>query len=216
MIQKALPQMDIMTLPRHPRFIAFFATLAFACGGLGLLIDRSEALILGFDLAAAVFIASCVPLWLEEDEQTFRARKTRDDGGRLFLALTVTVVLLMVLVTLAVLVGGKEDMTAADLVLVTATLAISWLFGNLVYAFHYAHVYYDEESHPALDFPGEEAPLFADFCYFSLVIGMTFQVSDVEITTRRFRRIATLHAMVAFFFNLGVVALTINVVAGVL
>lgn len=205
-----------MTVPRHPRFIAFFATLALAGGGLALLLDWSEALILGFDLAAVVFIASCAPLWLEEDEQAFRARKTRDDGGRLFLALTVTVILLMVLVTLALLVGGKQGMTALDLALVTATLAISWLFGNLVYAFHYAHVYYDEESRPALDFPGDEAPLFADFCYFALVIGMTFQVSDVQINTRRFRRIATLHGIVAFFFNLGVVALTINVVAGVL
>lgn len=207
---------EIMTIPRHPRFIAFFATLIIACAALGLLLDWSEALILGFDLAALVFIVSCVPLWLEEDERAFRARKARDDGGRLFLALTVTVVLLMVLITLGLLVGGKNTMTPADLALVTATLAISWLFGNLVYAFHYAHVYYDEESRPALDFPGDEAPLFADFCYFALVIGMTFQVSDVEITTRRLRRVATLHGIVAFFFNLGVVALTINVVAGVL
>ena len=134
----------------------------------------------------------------------------------MFLALTVTVVLLMVLVALTLLVGGKSGITGADLVLVTTTLAISWLFGSLVYAFHYAHVYYDEETRPALDFPGDEAPLFADFCYFALVIGMTFQVSDVQITTRRFRRLATLHGILAFFFNLGVVALTINVVAGVL
>ena len=204
-----------MTIPRHPRFIAFFSVLALGWGGLAFFIDWPEAVILGFDLSAVIFIASCLPLWLE-DEKAFRARKIRDDGGRLFLALTVTVVLLMVLVALTLLVGGKSGITGADLVLVTTTLAISWLFGSLVYAFHYAHVYYDEETRPALDFPGDEAPLFADFCYFALVIGMTFQVSDVQITTRRFRRLATLHGILAFFFNLGVVALTINVVAGVL
>ena len=65
-------------------------------------------------------------------------------------------------------------------------------------------------------FPETQYPEFSDFFYFSFVIGMTFQVSDVEITLPRLRRIVTVHAILAFFFNLGVVALTINVLAGVL
>jgi len=104
--------------------------------------------------------------------------------------------------------------------LVVATLVLAWGFVNAVYAVHYAHIFYDRTSSGAdrfgLRFPKTQYPEFSDFIYFSFVIGMTFQVSDVEITLPRLRRIVTVHAILAFFFNLGVVALTINVLAGVL
>lgn len=86
-----------------------------------------------------------------------------------------------------------------------------------MYAVHYAHMFYDRDAgggdHKGLNFPGTEQPVFQDFCYFAFVLGMTFQVSDVEIASHRLRRTATLHALVAFSFNIGVVALTVNVVA---
>jgi uncharacterized membrane protein len=101
--------------------------------------------------------------------------------------------------------------------LVVATLTIAWLFGNMVCALHYAHMFYDPApgggDHAGLVFPGTERPDFQDFCYFASVLGMTFQVSDVQIVSSRIRRAATVHALVAFFFNIGVVALAVNVVA---
>jgi uncharacterized membrane protein len=90
----------------------------------------------------------------------------------------------------------------------------------VVWAFHYAHLFYDPltsgEDHGGLSFPGGSPPKFSDFCYFSFVIGMTFQVSDVEITSSHFRKIAMIHGMVAFFYNLGLLALTVNLIAGAL
>jgi uncharacterized membrane protein len=89
----------------------------------------------------------------------------------------------------------------------------------VVYALHYAHQYYvagekpDEDS-GGLVFPGNLPPDYLDFAYFSLTLGMTFQTSDVEITSRPIRRIVTLHAFAAFVFNIGVIAFTINGIGG--
>ena len=201
---------------RHPRFALFLA--AFLLGALilvptlGLLYGAVSA----FDLAALIFAASCIPLWREDGLEEIRARAARDDGGRLLLLLTSFVILITVLIALTLLVHGKSGPVVVDFVLVAGTLILAWIFGNLVYAFHYAHLYYDEEQKPALDFPGDEPPLFTDFCYFSFVLGMTFQVSDVQILTRDLRREAMVHGLFAFFFNIGVLALSINVLAGVL
>lgn len=205
-----------MARSRHPRFLAFLAVLGGATAALVPLVGLLKGTVIGFDIAALVFVLSCIPLWREEEVEGIRARAARDDGGRALLLLTSLVLLLVILVTLALMVRGRAALGPWDFALVTLTLMLAWTFGNLVYAFHYGHLYYDCEARPGLDFPGGEPPLFADFCYFSFVLGMTFQVSDVQILTRAFRREATLHGLFAFFFNLGVLALTINVLAGVL
>jgi uncharacterized membrane protein len=80
---------------------------------------------------------------------------------------------------------------------------------------HYAHEYYARSGQgTALEFPGTAEPDYWDFLYFAFVIGMTFQVSDVNIVDRDIRRIALAHGVIAFFFNLGILALSINIVAG--
>ncbi len=90
---------------------------------------------------------------------------------------------------------------------------------HTMFTFHYAHIYYDDDENNAahhaggLEFP-KEKPDYLDFAYFSFVIGMTFQVSDVEISARLIRRVALLHGLLAFLLNTFVVALTINLIAG--
>ncbi|MFY2802093.1 DUF1345 domain-containing protein [Achromobacter dolens] len=110
--------------------------------------------------------------------------------------------------------GGLEG--AADLIAAAASIVLSWLYMNMIFALHYAHGYYSHRNgmHKGLDFPGKEDPDYWDFAYFSLVLGMTFQVSDVQIVSRRLRRTALLHSVIAFFFNVFIIAISVNVAAG--
>lgn len=99
----------------------------------------------------------------------------------------------------------------------------SWCLVHTVFGLRYAHKFYGDGDDPArdshaggLEFPGEPAPNYMDFAYFSFVIGMTFQVSDVQITSRDFRQLALLHGMLSFAFNTVILALTINTVSSLL
>ena len=114
--------------------------------------------------------------------------------------------------------GGERDLYVG---VVAATLMLSWLVTHLVFALRYAHEYYERDEGTSgvdggLDFPGGLAPDYWDFIYFSLVLGMTFQVSDVQITSRKLRRLATLHGLIGFLFNTVIVALTVNIAASFL
>ena len=103
----------------------------------------------------------------------------------------------------------------AHIGLALATLAATWLLMQTVFALRYARRYYREDAHGLL-FPGEAAPSYADFAYFSAVIGMTSQVADVAIVLSSMRRLVLLHGLVSFGFNLMVLALTLNLVASAL
>jgi uncharacterized membrane protein len=101
------------------------------------------------------------------------------------------------------------------------TVALSWLLLHTVYSLHYAHVYYgdaddDRTSDKGLEFPGEETPDYVDFAYFSFVVGMTCQVSDVQVVSKRMRRLTLLHGVISFGFNTVILALLINTISGLL
>ena len=105
--------------------------------------------------------------------------------------------------------------------LVAFTLFSSWLMTHIVFAMRYAHEYYQTspgrtEVDGGLEFPGEVMPDYWDFAYFSLILGMTFQVSDVQITARKLRRLATVHSILGFLFNTVLLALTVNIAASLL
>ena len=212
---------DVKTLP-HQRFLLFLAVFVTAVPVLNLLrgLDFTLALVLGFDLAVLVFLATVAPLWLNAGAvDEIRLRAARDDGGRVLLLLMAVTALVVVGIAVALLVSGRDNLGSRDLLLVAGTLVLAWVFVNLVFAFHYAHLFYDQHEgadRGGLHFPECRTPGFADFCYFSLVIGMTCQTSDVAILTSGLRRVAMVQGFVAFIFNLGVMALTINVLAGVL
>ncbi len=201
----------------HPRFLAFLAVFLIATLVLALRLAPEEALILGFDLAALVFIASSLPLWRADGAGAARARAARDDGGRGLLLLTSVAVLVVILLALARLVGEKSDGIA--FAAIAATLILAWLFANLIFAFHYDHLFHDEvagKDAGGIIFPEGGDPVFADFVYFAFTIGMTCQTADLDISSRVIRRAVTLHGLFAFFFNLGVLAFAVNVMAGVL
>jgi uncharacterized membrane protein len=111
-------------------------------------------------------------------------------------------------------------------VLVIYTIVLSWAFIQTMFALHYAHDYYMADVHTdserrarpsnRLTFPGDRTPTYSDFLYFSFTIGMTFQVSDVQIADSAIRRLVLAHGVVAFFYSTGILALAINLVAGLI
>ena len=96
------------------------------------------------------------------------------------------------------------------------TITLSWTFVHVILALHYAHEFYDEDDGGGLQFPSDDQPVYWDFLYFSFVIGMTFTVSDVAITSRDFRKLALVHGMLSFGFNTVILALALNTVSTVL
>ncbi|MGC1818507.1 MAG: DUF1345 domain-containing protein [Casimicrobiaceae bacterium] len=121
--------------------------------------------------------------------------------------------------------SARDLEQVARVVLIIYTIVLSWAFMHSVFALHYAHDYYlDVELPPATDgpslepllFPGEHAPTYGDFLYFSFTIGMTFQTSDVQVADPQIRRVVLVHGAVAFFYTTGILALMINLVAGLI
>jgi uncharacterized membrane protein len=106
------------------------------------------------------------------------------------------------------------------LLAITAVI-ISWWLLHTIFTLRYAHLYYDTDKDDGtpraaggLDFPGDQEPDYMDFVYFSFVLGMTFQVSDVEISSKEIRRLAWMHGMLSFAYNTAILALSINVISG--
>lgn len=178
----------------------------------------SEGTMIGFDLAAFVFIAVCLPLLGDTGADAMRAASLRNDANRAGLLALAAIVTIAVLAAVAGELGAPGRLPAADVALIVSTLVLAWLFANTVFALHYAHLYYlpgaDGGDGGGLDVPETKEPDYWDFVYFAFTLGMTFQTSDVQITARRMRKAATLHSLIAFVFNLGVVAFTVNALGG--
>jgi len=143
-----------------------------------------------------------------------------DDGSSAFVLGMILLASLASVVTLFLLIISKEEQTY-DKVLFSMTaisgMLISWVMIHTVFTFHYAHLYYNDEKKSArgLNFPGSEDPDYLDFAYFAFVIGCTFQVSDVTIRSKSLRRVVLLHGLLSFGLNTFVVALMVNLVAGI-
>ena len=200
------------------RFIGFVVLMAVgvAVAALPFQLPVGRALLVGFDAASAIFLLSLYPL-LDDRTEEMRERAEENDANRAVLLAITALVTAVILVAVANELAGKPTSTAIALVI--ATLALSWLFSNVVYALHYAHIFYrdadrDDHDDGGLGFPNCDEPGYKDFLYFSFTLGMTFQTSDVSITTARMRWIALGHTVAAFVFNIGVLAFTINVLGG--
>jgi uncharacterized membrane protein len=143
-----------------------------------------------------------------------RSAVLQDDGR--FLMLLVTAFGALASLGAIVLELGASKGNKAGLILATVTIALSWVLVHTVFALHYAHDFYRGNKPGGLQFPGGDAEAEADywdFVYFSFVIGMTAQVSDVGITDKVIRRTATVHGIVSFVFNTALLALMVNIAA---
>jgi uncharacterized membrane protein len=200
-----------------PRFIAFIICLILGAGTGAHFLEWREGAMLGFDVAAVIFLLSCIPLLNDRTDQ-MRDLARRNDANRAMLLVISVAVSLAVLVTVAAELAQKGASTPRSILLVVVTLALAWTFSNTIYALHYAHMFYVSrdggEDCGGLLFPGSPEPDYWDFVYYAFCLGMTFQTSDVSLTDGRFRRVSTGHCLAAFVFNLGVLAFTINVLGG--
>lgn len=200
-----------------PRFLLFLFLFGLASGIGSIWLKLSHALLAGFDLAAAVFLITCIPLLARGRPEEMRRHAAENDAARLTLLVVTGLVMASLLVLIAVQFGGALSFPVKLLVL--ATLVLAWLFSNSVYAMHYAHLCYSADCPGdggcgGLQFPGTETPDYWDFLYFSFTLGMASQTADVAITDRSIRRIALFHCMAAFTFNLGLISFTIGVLSG--
>ena len=147
---------------------------------------------------------------------------SKEDGSRFFVFVAVLVSSLASMITVMFLILSKTSSPNPGWYIATAVggMLLSWIMVHTTFCFHYAYMYYgDDDEQPekhaeGLTFPEESAPDYLDFAYFSFVIGMTFQVSDVVITSREIRRLVLVHGLIAFVLNTFVVALTVNLIAG--
>jgi uncharacterized membrane protein len=210
----------------------------FGSFGLGLIVwlglmlwpnalSWSSRAIIAWDAAMLVFLAAIFHLMRSCDIARLQAMAAKQDEGKgLILGLS------LFAAAAAVMAIGVEISLAKDehgvektlrVVLAFVTLAMSWVFVHLIFALHYAHEYYapdptegveEDGLRGGLNFPGGEEPDYWDFVHFAIVIGLASQTADISFTSRTQRRIGTIHGLVSFVFNTVVLALTINLLAG--
>jgi uncharacterized membrane protein len=146
------------------------------------------------------------------------------DSSRTFIFLFVIAASLISMAAIVFLLKsakGHSGSVNERILLAIGAVFISWWLVHTIFTMRYAHMYYDTDTDDGekkeiggLIFPDESEPDYLDFVYFSFVVGMTFQVSDVEISSRQIRRLAWLHGLLSFGFNTAIVALSINVISG--
>ncbi|MBS3026558.1 MAG: DUF1345 domain-containing protein [Dolichospermum sp. DET50] len=172
------------------------------------------------------FLGSTWVLMVQANPKKMRRHAQSQDQGRLVILSLITAAacasILAIIFILKDTKGKDANIVIPHLILVVITIIGSWLLVHTIFALHYAYQYYQDHktqinSHAGgLDFPEDIEPDYWDFLYFSFVIGMTSQVSDVQITSQSLRRLALLHSILSFFFNTVIVAMSINIIAGLI
>lgn len=211
---------------KHPYLIRFAHRhvrlfIAVACGLIVMFVlpggwGWSARSLTGFDAGIGLYLCLVYILMAQSDIINIRRRAAiQDEGDLAVLTLAVAAALTSLGAIIAQLSAGHQK--GAHLVLAISTIVLSWVFTHTIFALHYAHEFYGSgEKESGLKFPDEDEPDYWDFIYFSLVIGMTSQVSDVAVSSRLIRRIVTIHGVIAFFFNATLLALTVNIAASAL
>jgi uncharacterized membrane protein len=175
-------------------------------------------MLMGWDIGLALYLGLLLRMMAVAEVRHIRMRaKLQDEGQIVVLALT-AIAALASLGAIVALLGMSEagNRDPGHLALALTTIFLSWMFTHSMFALHYAHEFYDENGGKGggLIFPGDlREPDYWDFVYFSLVIGMTSQVSDIVITCRPIRHTVTAHGVIAFFFNVTLLALMVNIAA---
>jgi len=206
--------------------------LGLVAGVVVFLISRgylrfASAAIAGWNAFALVILALDWLTILTTPLRKIRELAQQQDLSRSLIFLFVVVTACAALFAVGFLVSVKKSQTGAHfvihLLLTLSTVIFSWMLVHTVFGLRYAHAFYGDSDQPGvhqhaggLIFPGDRPPDYFDFAYFSFVVGMTCQVSDVQITSRRMRRLTLVHSILSFGFNTFILALLINTVSGLL
>jgi len=178
----------------------------------------ASSLLVGWDVCAGLYLVLTSQVMSQADVHYMRRRARLQDEGQFGILILTAVAALASLVAIFALLGSSSAgmRSPADLFLATLTILLSWAFTHTIFALHYAHEYYDENDGKGggMQFPDKECePDYWDFMYFSFVIGMCAQVSDVTVSCRPIRRTVFAHSVVSFIFNAALLALTVNIAA---
>jgi uncharacterized membrane protein len=174
-------------------------------------------ILVGWDAGALLYLLMIYWTMSRATIGSMRQRAAVEDEGAIALLMMTTAAAIASLAAVLVELGHQPG--AYRLALGVGTILLSWTFMHSIFALHYAHEFYGEgrdRRTGGLIFPGNEMPDYWDFMYYSLVVAMTAQVSDVQISSKTIRRLTMLHGVVSFFFNVAVLALTINVVSSLM
>ncbi|HEY2009623.1 MAG TPA: DUF1345 domain-containing protein [Rhizomicrobium sp.] len=204
----------IVIVARHGRFYS-----ALLCGAVTVLAAHqmgfAAPVLAGGDVFYLVFLLLIGVLVVRMKPGDLKRRAKREDEG-------IGIVLLITLATMAFFteavftaLNKKHGMEIVPLVLAGVGALLGWFVLHTVMAFHYADIHYFDDpdvegDEKDLDFPGRGQPGTWDFLYYSFVVGMTCQVSDVQVTTTVMRRATILHGVVSFFFNTVFIAMAVN------
>jgi uncharacterized membrane protein len=182
-------------------------------------------LVASWDLGTLAYLGLAWALIAQADARVTREHALSEDQSGIFIFLFVVGAACASIVAIGFVVGTIRDLPfwarTWHLALTIAALVSSWLLIQTVFAFRYAHRYYaGPHGEPAptapLIFPGAREPDYMDFAYCAFVVGMTSQVSDVAVASRSMRHLTLIHGILAFVFNIAVLALSINIIASVI
>lgn len=208
------------TISRHWRLMA--AAVAGVAGWLAarhLNAPVSTHILIGWDVCALFYVTTTWHLFLTADEAEVRRRAAQEDEKPSQILLIVLAAILSSLVAVVAAMlharSAGPDIKAITAACAGVTLVLSWVVLHSVFTLHYAHRHFgDGTGKPGIMFPGEPASTYLDFVYLAFSIGATFQVSDNNILTTRLRNLVTAQAVCSYFYNTAVLALGINIIAG--
>jgi len=213
---------------RHRLIFSLFTAFIMWWGLRGR-VQTSTQSILTWDVFALSVLGLAWLTIITTPPEKLRARARMQDLSRTLIFIFVVVAACAGLFAVGFLFFGKRELVHSPhfiLHLLMGLIAVvsSWMLVHTVFGLRYAHTYYGDPDGPSgpkshaggLAFPGDREPDYMDFAYFSFVIGMTFQVSDVQIISREFRQLVLMHGMLSFGFNTVILALTINTVSSLL
>jgi uncharacterized membrane protein len=200
---------------KHRPALIFAATTGAGTGFIAsLFMPCLRAALIGWCLAVMVYLVGAVRYMARATLQSVKARALLLDEGKWpVLIVTLTAALMSIAAIVAeVALAQQSHFSMFNLLFGLLTVLLSWLFIHVLFAQLYAHQYWIAQT--GIQLPGQDgAPSFVDFVYFSFVIGMTCQVSDVVVTTKEMRRLVLVHGLTAFLFNTVILALTVNLAA---
>jgi uncharacterized membrane protein len=205
----------------HVRLFSSFAVglATFVIEPLCWQADLPTRYLVAWNVFVGLFLLQALVLIARFDVGLARRRAAeQDDGGLALLVLTIGTAVISLAAIVAELGMQPDDaFHALRFPLVLVTITLSWTFVQVIFALHYAHEYFDEgDEGGGLEFPHDPHPEYWDFLYFSVVVGMTFQVSDVQVTSKPMRRLVMAQGLVSFVFNVAILALMVNLGANLI
>jgi uncharacterized membrane protein len=178
-------------------------------------------LLVSWDVGVVCYLSIAWTIAAGSSTSRMQERAAREDEGEIAVLILTMAAAVASLAAIAVELKGIHDDPAGQqvfrLIVAAVTILCSWFFVHTIYAIHYAHEYYgDAGERQGLKFPHEGRPDYWDFLYFSFNLGAAAQTSDVIIVSKRMRRLALAHTILSFLFNTTILALAVNVGAGLL